>query len=315
MFIVDAKAYFNDLNGQNYSWAILEANSYPQPSYDPTTLTFSMYVKWVIPSLNLGTQFGTETFVLDAAPVISTWENVAVGTFTHTTDFWLKKENLPFAEEGLTLQRFGTTNKYKIVGVAADQMDIIFTHDPETGVIKVPEIDLGLTYQESDGSLTPLYCGDAWAEYSAWINAGLVDPSKITEPLIYTAFPNTYDEATKTYSFSLAYYDHFGYNYTSTNQEDGIDIHTFQITGDAPAAGTASVKSAATKKFVANMNNRALSKGVAKAGVRKANAHNIGKFSTLIDKPVSCRKSAGKGLVGSKPVKRGMERNIEKSAL
>lgn len=63
------------------------------------------------------------------------------------------------------------------------------------------------------------------------------------------------------------------------------------------------------------MNNRALSKGVAKAGVRKANAHNIGKFSTLIDKPVSCRKSAGKGLAGAKPVKRGMERNIEKSAL
>lgn len=315
MMVVDAKGYFNDLNGNDYSWALLEANKYPQPSYDPATLTFSMYVKWVIPSLNLGTQFGTETFVLDAAPVVSTWENVAVGTFTHTTDFWLKKENLPFAEEDLILQRFGTTNKYKIVGVAADQMDIIFTHDPETGVIKVPEIDLGLTYTESDGSKTPLYCGDAWAEYSAWINAGLEDPSKITEAMVYTVFPNTYDEATKTYSFSLAYYDHFGYNYTSTNQEDGIDIHTFRITGDAPAAGTASVKSAATKKFVANTNNRTLGKGVAKAGVRKANTHDIRKFSTMTDKPVSCRKSVGKGLAGSKPVKRGMERNVEKAAL
>lgn len=316
MMVVDAKAYFNDLNGNNYSWALLEANNYKQSTYDPSTLTFSLFVKWVIPSLNKGTSFGTETFVLDAAPVISTWENVAVGTFTHTTDFWLDKENLPFAEEGLTLQRFGTTNKYKIVGVAADQMDIIFTHDPETGVVKVPEIDLGLTYTEADGSKTPIYCGDAWAKYSAWITEGLVDGSKITESLVYTVYPNSYDEATKTYSFSLAYYDHLGYSYTSTNKEnDYIDVHTFQITGDAPAAGTASVKSAATNKFVANMNNRALSKGVAKAGVRKANAHNIGKFSTLIDKPVSCRKSAGKGLAGAKPVKRGMERNIEKSAL
>lgn len=315
MMVVDAKGYFNDLNGNDYSWALLEANKYPQPSYDPATLTFSMYVKWVIPSLNLGTQFGTETFVLDAAPVVSTWENVAVGTFTHTTDFWLKKENLPFAEEGLTLQRFGTTNKYKIVGVAADQMDIIFTHDPETGVIKVPEIDLGLTYTESDGSKTPLYCGDAWAEFSAWITAGIVDGSKITESLVYTVYPNSYDEATKTYSFTLGYYDHFGYNYTSTNTEDYLDVHTFQITGDAPAAGTASVNGVATKKFVANTNSRALGKGVAKAGVRKANAHNIGKFSTMTDKPVSCRKSAGKGLAGSKPVKRGMERNVEKAAL
>lgn len=315
MMVVDAKAYFNDLNGNDYSWEILEANNYKQSTYDPATLTFSMFVKWVIPSLNLGTQFGTETFVLDAAPVISTWENVAVGTFTHTTDFWLKKENLPYEETDLILQRFGTTNKYKIVGIAADQMDLIFTHDPETGVIKVPEIDLGRTYKEADGSLTPLYCGDAWAEYSSWISAGLVDPSKINESIIYTVFPNSYDDATKTYSFSLAYYDHFGYNYTSTNPEDGIDIHTFQITGDAPAT-TASVKSVATKKFVANASgSRTLGNGVSKAGVRNANANNLRKFSTITDKAVSCRKSAGKGLAGSKPTKRDMKRNIVEAAL
>lgn len=315
--LMDAFGLYNDWGGRNFTWEFLEQNNMPQPSYDPATLTFSFHLFYGAPSMDFGMGIGwsDDTFVLDAAPVISTWENVAVGTFTHTTDFWLKKENLPFAEEGLTLQRFGTTNKYKIVGAAADQMDIIFTHDPETGVVKVPEIDLGLTYEEADGSLTPIYCGDAWARFSALITAGLVDGSKITESLVYTVYPNSYDEATKTYSFSLAYYDHFGYFYTSTNTEDYIDVHTFQITGDAPAAGTASVKSAATKKFVANMNNRALSKGVAKAGVRKANAHNIGKFSTLIDKPVSCRKSVGKGLAGAKPVKRGMERNIEKSAL
>ncbi len=316
MMVVDAKGYYNDLNGNNFSWEVLEANNFKQSTYDPATLTFSLFVKWVIPSLNLGTQFGTETFVLDAAPVVSTWENVAVGTFTHTADFWLKKENLPFAEEGLTLQRFGATNKYKIVGIAADQMDLIFTHDPETGVVKVPEIDLGLTYTEADGSLTPLYCGDAWAEFSSWISAGIVDPSKINESLVYSIYPNSYDEATRTYSFSLAYYDHFGYNYTSTNPDDGIDVHTFQITGDAPAAGTASIKSVATKKFVANANGkRALGKGVAKAGTRTANTHNIAKFSTMTDKPVSCRKSVGKGLAGAKPAKRGMERNIEKAAL
>lgn len=310
MKLVDAKSYFNDLNGNNYSWELLEANGYHQSTYDPSTLTFSLYVKWVIPSLDLGTQFGTETFVLDGAPNAATWENVAVGTFTHTMDFWLDKTYLPYQETDLILQRFGTTNKYKIVGVAEGQMDLIFTHDPATGAIKVPEVYIGQSVEDDS-----IYCGDIWAAYSAWISAGLVDSSKINETLVYTAYPNSYDEATKTYSFSLMYYDHAGYGYTEIGIDDA-DAHTFQITGDAPAAGTASVKSVAGKKFVANVNNhRALAKGISKAGVRKTNTMNVRKFSAITDKPVLCRKSSGKGLAAAKPVKRELKCDAEAAAL
>lgn len=310
--LMDAFGLYNDWGGGNFTWDFFESKNLPQPSYDPATLTFSFHLFYGAPSMDFGIGIGwsDDTFVLDAAPVVSTWENVAVGTFTHNAPFFFDSE---YPEEGLTLQRFGTTDKYKVVGLAEGTMDLVFTHNAESGSIKVLENDTNQVYQETDGSLTPIYCGDAWAGYSSWISAGIVDPAKITEEAAYSVYPNSYDDASKTYTFSLMYYDHFGYTYTG--QESSVWAQTFQITGDAPAAGTASVKSAATKKFIANMNNRALSKGVAKAGVRKANAHNIGKFSTLIDKPVSCRKSAGKGLAGAKPVKRGMERNIEKSAL
>lgn len=310
--LMDAFGLYNDWGGGNFTWDFFESKNLPQPSYDPATLTFSFHLFYGAPSMDFGMGIGwsDDTFVLDAAPVVSTWENVAVGTFTHNAPFFFDSE---YPEEGLTLQRFGTTDKYKVVGLAEGTMDLVFTHNAESGSIKVLENDTNQVYQETDGSLTPIYCGDAWAGYSSWISAGIVDPAKITEEAAYSVYPNSYDDASKTYTFSLMYYDHFGYTYTG--QESSVWAQTFQITGDAPAAGTASVKSAATKKFIANMNNRALSKGVAKAEVRKANAHNIGKFSTLIDKPVSCRKSAGKGLAGAKPVKRGMERNIEKSAL
>lgn len=309
MMVVDAKGYYNDLNGNDYSWALLEANNFPQPSYDPATLTFSMYVKWVIPTLGLGTSFGTETFVLDAAPVVSTWEDVAVGTFTHNAPFFFASE---YPEEGLTLQRFGTTDKYKVVGLAEGTMDLVFTHNAESGSVKVLENDTNQVYQETDGSLTPIYCGDAWAGYSAWISAGLIDPSQITEEMVYSVYQNSYDDASKTYTFSLMYYDHFGYTYTG--QESSVWAQTFQITGDAPAAGTASVKARAEKKVVSN--SRVLAKEVNAAKATRSNAAmQVSKFATITDKPVSCRKSAGKGLAGSEPVKRGMERNIEQAAL
>lgn len=309
MMVVDAKGYYNDLNGNDYSWALLEANNFPQPSYDPATLTFSMYVKWVIPTLGLGTSFGTETFVLDAAPVVSTWEDVAVGTFTHNAPFFFASE---YPEEGLTLQRFGTTDKYKVVGLAEGTMDLVFTHNAESGSVKVLENDINQVYQETDGSLTPIYCGDAWAGYSAWISAGLIDPSQITEEMVYSVYQNSYDDASKTYTFSLMYYDHFGYTYTG--QESSVWAQTFQITGDAPAAGTASVKARAEKKVVSN--SRVLAKEVNAAKATRSNAAmQVSKFATITDKPVSCRKSAGKGLAGSEPVKRGMERNIEQAAL
>lgn len=313
LYLMDAIGLYNDWGGRNFTWEFLEQNNMPQPSYDPATLTFSFHLFYGAPSMDFGMGIGwsDDTFVLDAAPVVATWENVAVGTFTHNAPFFIKSEYLPYPEEDLTLQRFGTTDKYKIVGLAEGTMDLVFTHNTENGEVKVPENDTNETYQEDDGSLTPIYCGDAWAGYSAWISAGLID-SSITEEMVYSVYQNSYDDASKTYTFSLMYYDHFGYTYTG--QETSVWAQTFQITGDAPAAGTASVKARAEKKVVSN--SRVLAKEVNAAKATRSNAAmQVSKFATMVDKPVSCRKSAGKGLADSEPVKRGMERNIEQAAL
>lgn len=311
LYLMDAIGLYNDWGGRNFTWEFLEQNNMPQPSYDPATLTFSFHLFYGAPSMDFGMGIGwsDDTFVLDAAPVVSTWEDVAVGTFTHNAPFFFASE---YPEEGLTLQRFGTTDKYKVVGLAEGTMDLVFTHNAESGSVKVLENDTNQVYQETDGSLTPIYCGDAWAGYSAWISAGLIDPSQITEEMVYSVYQNSYDDASKTYTFSLMYYDHFGYTYTG--QESSVWAQTFQITGDAPAAGTASVKARAEKKVVSN--SRVLAKEVNAAKATRSNAAmQVSKFATITDKPVSCRKSAGKGLAGSEPVKRGMERNIEQAAL
>lgn len=311
LYLMDAIGLYNDWGGRNFTWEFLEQNNMPQPSYDPATLTFSFHLFYGAPSMDFGMGIGwsDDTFVLDAAPVVSTWKDVAVGTFTHNAPFFFASE---YPEEGLTLQRFGTTDKYKVVGLAEGTMDLVFTHNAESGSVKVLENDTNQVYQETDGSLTPIYCGDAWAGYSAWISAGLIDPSQITEEMVYSVYQNSYDDASKTYTFSLMYYDHFGYTYTG--QESSVWAQTFQITGDAPAAGTASVKARAEKKVVSN--SRVLAKEVNAAKATRSNAAmQVSKFATITDKPVSCRKSAGKGLAGSEPVKRGMERNIEQAAL
>ncbi len=316
LYVMDAAGLYNDWGGNDYSWELFEKNNMPQPTYDPKTLTFSFYLFYGAPSLSFGMGLGwsNDRFVLDAAPAVVTWEDVAVGTFTHTAPFFIKSEYLPYSETDLVLQRFGTTNKYKIVDLAEGSMDMVFTHNAETGDIKVVESYTGLDYREADGSLTPVYCGDVWAGYSAWISAGVVDSSRLTsESETYQKYPNSYDAATKTYTFSLMYYDHFGYTYTG---DDEAWAQTFQITGDAPAAATASVKSVATKKVVANVNGaRKLGNGVAKAGVRKTHDNNLRKFSMITEKQVLHRKSSGKGLAGVNPTKRDKQRHITEAAL
>lgn len=234
--------------GYDYDWPLLEKNGYMQPTYDPQTLTFTFPVMYVI--FESGSVFNpvTDTFVLDAAPQEITWENVAVGTLTHTTDFFVYPESVPYAEPNLVLQRYGQTNKYKIVGVGAGTFDLDMTFDEAAGVVEIPGTKTGLKYEEQDGSLTDIWAGDAWSMMRDWGAAA----EGITKEQVYTAYPNSYDAATKTFSFYLGYYDVYGYTYTGVD-EGNPTVHTFQITGDAPAA-TSSLTPASTdavkvKKF------------------------------------------------------------------
>lgn len=237
----DEKTTWNWM-GYPDTWESLEAEygASVQPFFDPQSLTFVFRVSYFLPdadgylTFNDGnggkTAFVNELFTLDGAPQQSTWENVAVGTFTHTTDF--ATETVPAAEPNLTLQRYGNTNKYKVVGVAGGLYDIEFSYDESTGALEVPSQKTGLQYTESDGSKTDIYCGDYWALFDDW---GIAAENGYTKEQVYTAYPNTYDAATQTYSFYLGYYDQLGYFYSQVDNGKP-QIHTFQITGAAPAA-------------------------------------------------------------------------------
>lgn len=243
--------------GHDYDWPLLEKNGYMQPTYDPQTLTFTFPVMYVV--FESGSVFNPviDTFVLDGAPQENTWENVAVGTFTHTTDFFVYPENVPYAEPNLVLQRYGQTNKYKIVGLGAGVFDLDMTFDEAAGVVEIPGTKTGLQYEEQDGSLTDIWAGDAWAMMRDWGAAA----EGITKEQVYAAYPNSYDAATKTFSFYLGYYDTLGYTYTNVDQGNPT-VHTFQITGDAPAA-TSSLAPASTDAVKVKKFNRTKKHNVA----------------------------------------------------
>lgn len=305
IFACDFRTFYQWV-GADYTWEDL-AGKYGdvQPYYDPAANEFVFYVQLTAPEMGVGMALGSgyvEYFSLDGA--ISEgpqWEAVAVGTFTHTTDFFVKAENVPFAEPNLVLQRYGQTNKYKIVGLGAGTFDLDLIFDEATGVVELPGTKTGLQYEESDGSLTDIWAGDAWAMFLGWGN-----PNGFTKEQVYGAFPNSYDATTKTLSFNLVYYDTLGYTYTSI--EDGAPIvHTFQITGDAPAdtasvATQASVEAKAVKTF-----NRIKKHEVApksKASVQRT-VKNASKAS-FSKAEVNTMKTVVRSLKTATPVKREM---------
>ncbi len=282
------------LVGRDYDWPILEQNGYMQPTYNPQTLTFTFPVMYVV--FESGSIFNPviDTFVLDGAPQENTWENVAVGTFTHTTDFFVYPESVPYAEPNLVLQRYGQTNKYKIVGVGGGVFDLDMTFDEAAGVVEIPGSNTGLKYEEQDGSLTDILAGDAWSMMRDWGAAA----EGITKEQVYQAYPNSYDAATKTFSFYLGYYDVYGYTYTGVDGGNPT-VHTFQITGDAPAA-TSSLAPAATDAVKVKKFNRTKKHNVAprKLSTLKTTEANL---SEIKGAPVA------RSLKTATPVKRQMK--------
>lgn len=241
--------------GVDATWEKLVKNGYTQPYFDPSTNSFMWEIFYVFPDMGVGYMLNdmgnlpvpfTEGFILDGAATTVDWANVGVGTFTHTTDF--ATDTVPAAEPNLTLQRYGNTNKYKIVGVAGGLYDIEFSYDESTGALEVPSQKTGLQYTESDGSKTDIYCGDYWALFDDW---GIAAENGYTKEQVYTAYPNTYDAATQTYSFYLGYYDQLGYFYSQVDNGKP-QIHTFQITG--AAAQTSAVQASAEVKAIKNFN-------------------------------------------------------------
>ena len=120
----------------------------------------------------------------------------------------------------------------------------------------------------------------------------------ITKEQVYKAYPNSYDAATKTFSFYLGYYDVYGYTYTGVD-EGNPTVHTFQITGDAPAA-TSSLAPASTDAVKVKKFNRTKKHNVAprKLSTLKTTEANL---SEIKGAPVA------RSLKTATPVKRQMK--------
>ena len=244
-----------------------------QSFYDPATLKFTFIVAYAVPDEGAGAAlqftggatFVAETLTLDEAPQVAEWADYAVGNFTHTDTFWLPESlSAPYTEEGIVMQRFGATNKYRLM-VVDGQVPLELTFDEAIGTIKVPAQKTGQVYQEDDGSLTDILWGDVWGIYSVWNEAGI---TSAPEDGVYGKYPNSYDATTKTLSFYLGYFDQYGYTYTDATPS----IHTFQITGDAPAASTASTFAAP----VVNVNNKVKASNLTSAKFEKKSSIDAG---------------------------------------
>ena len=225
------------LMGKNYSWETLEANGFKQPYYDAANNTFVFVVMYVV--YESGSIFNPvyDTFVLDGEVTVVEWQDYAVGEFTHTDIFWLPSSlTPPYVEQNILMQRYGETNKYRLM-IIEGQIPLEFTYDAASGALEVPAQKTGAQYQEQDGSMTDIYMGDAWAIFDAWGN-----PKNYAKADVYAAYPNGYDAATQTYSFHLGYFDLYGYTYTELTPA----VHTFKVTGAAPASTSAVLASAKT---------------------------------------------------------------------
>ena len=274
---VDEKTFWNMNGYPDDTWESLAAEYgvSVQPYFDAENNAFVFRVAYYLPEVDGAlsfstpsgdkTYFTTEVFVLDAAPVVSTWTNVAIGKFLHADNFWLPEGTAAPAVEGdVLMQRYGQSDNYRIM-IVNGQVPLEFTFNESTGAVSVPAQKTGAQYKEDDGSLTDILMGDAWAMFQAWGN-----PKGYTAEQVYKAYPNGYDAENKIIQFCLAYFDVYGYTYT----EASPSVHAYQITGPAPESASVAPASAAkvpVKKYARVQKNevaktyKALNLGVAKA--------------------------------------------------
>lgn len=274
---VDEKTFWNMNGFPEDTWESLAAEYgvSVQPYFDAENNAFVFRVAYYLPEVDGALQFKTSTgdktyfttevFVLDAAPVVSTWTNVAIGKFLHGDNFWLPEGTTPPAvESDVLMQRYGQSDNYRIM-IVNGQVPLEFTFNESTGAVSVPAQKTDAQYKEDDGSLTDILMGDAWAMFQAWGN-----PKGYTAEQVYKAYPNAYDAENKIIQFCLAYFDVYGYTYTDASPA----VHAYQITGPAPESSSVAPASAAkvpVKKYARVQKNevaktyKALNLGVAKA--------------------------------------------------
>lgn len=290
--------------GYSFTWAQLEANGMHQSYFDPETNTFNFELFYAVPDAGVGAALGgmafPETFVLDAAPVVADWEPWKVGTFTHTTDFWLDPAYLPYSEPDVVIERYGETDKYRFA-VAGGNMTLEMNFNAEKGIVEIPQVIAA--EEDYQGVHYVFYCGDWWALASAWGMSQNGTP--LTKEQVYAVYPNSYNAETQTLSFYLGYYDLEGYVYTSVDNGSPT-IHTLQITGDY-VAEEGGAEQSASKLFVpsfAKKNHLYTPRVSSVSAAGKVVAKDINRNFSVKMQPAAAQRievNTNKGIAGATP--------------
>ena len=118
------------LMGYELTWAQVEAQGVPQPSFDPATNTFTFpmfYVCWEAGKLYKA----VDTFVLDGA-VSEGPQWVDVDTGNYYSSLFIDDENYYIPFQGRKFQNLEGTNKYRVVNFTGADTDLNFTWDKTT---------------------------------------------------------------------------------------------------------------------------------------------------------------------------------------
>ena len=290
MWVADARSYFNDYAGNNYTWAFLENAGYPQPTYNSVTNTFTQYTNWYIPTEQLATGFGYETIVLDSPLTVATWEQVATGEFHHGIEMWGNQSGV-VVDETLPLERYGDTNRYRVADLAGGMFNLEFTHDPSSGMIIVSANDTGYLEQGYGN----LYLCDAYSAYTFWGYA--ISPEEAyTEENAW----NSYDAASQTYTLNLVYCLPGGYYFGPDDSDSMCAPFTYKITNRVSGASVP----AQTEKCHLIPFSSVQHLANIPSNIGKSNGVAAGKMKAMKDKPANAKytaKSVG-GIYNAVPV-------------
>ncbi|MBQ5693365.1 MAG: hypothetical protein IIV72_07930 [Alistipes sp.] len=136
MYILDGKTFYALFKGVDLSWAEVEAEGLPQPSFDPATNTFTFSGIYYIPEI--GKAYAcTDTFTLDGAVSAPEWVEVATGGYT---GFWTDQNGNPYVCQGVKMLNNKGTNEYRLIDwceMGDSSLKLNFTMNPENGKIDV----------------------------------------------------------------------------------------------------------------------------------------------------------------------------------
>lgn len=273
MYICDGKTFFALFQGRDLSWAEVEAEGLPQPSFDPATNTFTFSGIYYIPEINKA--YGcTDTYVLDGAVSAPEWVQVATGGYS---GFWTDQNGNPYVCQGVKMLNNKGTNEYRLIDwceMGDSSLKLNFTMNPENGKIDV----VGM----NDSGVPASTFGAPFTENAYFVDVRNLLEWSEGEPFTWEAvsayfngadLQSYFDPQTQTIHFYGMYI--FPENEMSFSQN--IMHETYTIDTEATPSGTTSVLRKVASETIAIVKANRVAKTTRMSG--KLNGVSLGKVS------------------------------------